>query len=100
MFVLAEAVQEAELKAAVTYSLLSETNRRLRRTCSTFELHIFAAVLDLNAMRAVQILYTLWRQLVRRDEREALYVCTRRRWVICRVFMRCSGVSDICITYS
>ena len=37
MFVLAEAVKEAELKATVTYSLLPKANRRARTTSSTGE---------------------------------------------------------------
>lgn len=37
MFVLAEAVKEAELKAAVTYRLLPKTNRQVRTTSSTGE---------------------------------------------------------------
>lgn len=43
MFVLAEAVKEAELKAAVTYRLLPKTNRQVRTTSSTGEPKIWFA---------------------------------------------------------
>lgn len=51
-------------------------------------------------MHAANITYSLWRRRVWRDEGKAHMCVLQTRQVIMRVFMRCRGVSDICVTYS